>query len=79
MVFLLPQHPRGLFVMASIPLPRKTLNRFHLNHHESLMQKRHTLRKAAAMHDPPLPGPFVTLSRSEEAESGTIQQLSLML
>jgi hypothetical protein len=27
----LPQHPWGLFLMGSIPLPRTSLNRFHLN------------------------------------------------
>jgi hypothetical protein len=37
------------------------------------------LRKAAAMHDPPPLDPFVTLSRSEEGESGIIQHPSLML
>jgi hypothetical protein len=42
-------------------------------------QNRHTLRKAAAVQDPAPGDPFGTLSRSEEGESGMIQQPSLML
>lgn len=59
--------------MASIPMSKINPEQVSLNHQKSLMQKRHTLRNAAAIHDPPLPGgPFVILSRSDEAEPGII-------
>jgi hypothetical protein len=39
------------------------------------MQKVHTLRKAAAVQDPPpVEDPLEILTRSEEGESGTIPQ-----
>lgn len=39
-----------------------------------MTKKKHTLRKAAAVQDPPPDVPLVTLIRSEEAEAGIIQQ-----
>jgi hypothetical protein len=45
---------------------------------DSLTQ-RHTLRKAAAVHDPPpVEDPLAILTRSDEAESGIIQHSFLM-
>lgn len=43
-------------------------------HCEGLTKKKHTLRKAAAVQDPPADFPFGTLSRSAEAEAGITQQ-----
>ena len=37
-------------------------------------KKKHTLRKAAAVQDPPADFPFAMLIRSAEAEAGIIQQ-----